>query len=82
MRMSLEEIFLQLTTEEAARRRRPMRNILAIARQELRSYFSSPIAYVMIGFFALLFGVLLLRRISMLVRAARACRWRSGGGST
>jgi ABC-2 type transport system permease protein len=33
-----------------------MRNILAIARKELKSYFASPIAYVIIGLFALLFG--------------------------
>ena len=33
-----------------------MRNILAIARKELGAYFASPIAYIVIGFFALLFG--------------------------
>ena len=33
-----------------------MRNVLAIAHKELRSYFASPIAYIVIGFFALLFG--------------------------
>src|SRR5262249_48186380 len=31
-------------------------NIFAIANKELRSYFSTPIAYIVIGFFALLFG--------------------------
>src|SRR6476646_10772626 len=36
--------------------RLPMRNILAIAHKELRSYFASPIAYIVIGFFALLYG--------------------------
>ena len=34
-----------------------MRNIMAIADRELRSYFSSPIAYIIIGFFLLPFGV-------------------------
>ena len=34
-----------------------MRNVLAIAHKELRSYFSSPIAYILIGFFLLPFGV-------------------------
>jgi gliding motility-associated transport system permease protein len=34
-----------------------VRNILAIAAKELRSYFASPIAYIMIGLFSLLFGV-------------------------
>jgi ABC-2 type transport system permease protein len=33
-----------------------MKNVLAIAQKELRSYFSSPIAYIVLGFFALLFG--------------------------
>jgi ABC-2 type transport system permease protein len=33
-----------------------MNNILAIANKELRSYFASPIAYIVLGFFALLFG--------------------------
>jgi ABC-2 type transport system permease protein len=33
-----------------------MRNIMAIAEREMRAYFSSPIAYVVIGFFALLYG--------------------------
>ena len=67
MRMSLEDIFLSLTTEDAGDARRPprpppqtrrppMRNIVAIARKELKAYFASPIAYVVIGFFALLFG--------------------------
>jgi ABC-2 type transport system permease protein len=33
-----------------------MGNILAIAQKELKSYFASPIAYIVIGFFALVFG--------------------------
>jgi ABC-2 type transport system permease protein len=33
-----------------------MSNILAIAHKELKSYFSTPIAYIVIGFFALLWG--------------------------
>lgn len=33
-----------------------MRNILAIAGKEIRAYFASPIAYALIGLFALLFG--------------------------
>jgi ABC-2 type transport system permease protein len=33
-----------------------VRNIAAIAGKELRAYFASPIAYVLIGLFALLFG--------------------------
>ena len=33
-----------------------MRNTFAIAQREVSAYFSSPIAYVLIGFFAILFG--------------------------
>jgi hypothetical protein len=33
-----------------------MSTMLAIAHKELKSYFSSPIAYVMLGFFVLIFG--------------------------
>src|SRR4051794_16443955 len=33
-----------------------MTNILAIAQKELKSYFASPIAYIVIGLLALLFG--------------------------
>ena len=33
-----------------------MANILALAQKELRAYFVSPIAYVLLVFFALLFG--------------------------
>jgi ABC-2 type transport system permease protein len=33
-----------------------MRNVLAIAGKELRGYFASPIAYIVLGFFALIFG--------------------------
>ncbi len=33
-----------------------MRNVLAIADKEVRAYFASPIGYILIGLFALLFG--------------------------
>ena len=33
-----------------------MSNVLAIAQKELKSYFASPIAYIVIGFSAILFG--------------------------
>ena len=33
-----------------------MNNILAVAHKELKSYFASPIAYIVIGFFSLLYG--------------------------
>ena len=57
VRMSLEDIFLQLTTEEPVRGGDdPMTNILAIVRKEWRGYFASPIGYVVIGMYALVFG--------------------------
>jgi ABC-2 type transport system permease protein len=34
-----------------------VRNVIAIAHKELRSYFASPMAYIVIGFFLLPFGV-------------------------
>ena len=66
-RMSLEDIFLSLTTGET------MGNILAIAEKELKSYFASPIAYVIIGFFALVFGYFYTCRSTASSRWP--CRW-------
>lgn len=45
-----------------------MRNVLAIADKELRSYFASPIAYVIIGLFALLFGYFFYLYLDVFVR--------------
>ena len=45
-----------------------MRNIVAIAQRELRAYFASPIAYVLIGFFALLFGYFFYALLSFFER--------------
>jgi ABC-2 type transport system permease protein len=47
-----------------------MSNILAIAQKELRSYFASPIAYVIIGFFALVFGYFYIVSINMFMQMA------------
>jgi ABC-2 type transport system permease protein len=33
-----------------------MSNVLAVAHKELKSYFASPIAYIVLGFFALMYG--------------------------
>src|SRR5258708_7064238 len=41
---------------------------MAIADKELRSYFSSPIAYIIIGFFLLPFGVFFYLYLTMFVR--------------
>jgi ABC-2 type transport system permease protein len=45
-----------------------MRNVLAIAHKELKSYFSSPIAYIVIGFWALLFGYFYVAMLQYFVR--------------
>jgi ABC-2 type transport system permease protein len=47
-----------------------MGNILAIAEKELKSYFASPIAYVIIGFFALVFGYFYVVSIEFFIRAS------------
>ena len=77
VRMSLEDVFLQVTTERSVEpahggsaRRLPVRNILAIADKELRSYFASPIAYIIIGLFSLLFGLFFYLSTRDDVRAA------------
>ncbi len=45
-----------------------MRNIVTIADKELRSYFASPIAYVVVGFFAILFGYFFVASLSVMVQ--------------
>src|ERR1700704_3542759 len=45
-----------------------MSNILAIAHKELKSYFSSPIAYIVIGFWALLYGYFFVALLNYFVR--------------
>jgi ABC-2 type transport system permease protein len=45
-----------------------MRNIIAIAQKELKSYFASPIAYIVIGFWALLYGYFFIAILQFFVR--------------
>jgi ABC-2 type transport system permease protein len=45
-----------------------MTNILAIAQKELRSYFASPIAYIVIGMWALLYGYFYASLLQYFVR--------------
>ncbi len=47
-----------------------MSNVLTIAQKELRSYFVSPIAYVVIGLFAVLFGVFFISSLSFILRVS------------
>ena len=45
-----------------------MSNIIAIAQKELKSYFASPIAYIVIGLFALLYGYFYVAILAYFVR--------------
>ena len=55
-----------------------MRNVLAIAQKELRSYFASPIAYIVIGVFALLYGWFYFSILQYFVR--QSMQGQLGGG--
>jgi ABC-2 type transport system permease protein len=45
-----------------------MSNVIAIARKELKSYFASPIAYIVIGLWALLYGYFYSSLLAFFVR--------------
>jgi ABC-2 type transport system permease protein len=60
-----------------------MRNILAIANKELRSYFASPIAYIVIGVFALLYGYFYIAILYFFVRQGMQMnQFGAGGGQS
>ena len=59
-----------------------MRNALAIANKEFRSYFASPIGYILIGLFALLFGYFFYLYLMMFVRQSEQMMQFGGGGGT
>ena len=56
-----------------------LRNILALAEKELRSYFASPIAYIIIGLFALLFGWFFYMYLTFFVRQSEQMMGMGGG---
>jgi ABC-2 type transport system permease protein len=58
-----------------------MRNVLAIAGKELRGYFASPIAYIVIGFFALLYGWFFYAILSFFNRQSMQMSMGMGGGT-
>lgn len=58
-----------------------VRNVLAIAGKELRSYFASPIAYVTIGLFALLFGVFFNAFLHAFIQDSQRAAMMGGGGA-
>src|SRR5262249_54421070 len=45
-----------------------MGNVIAIAQKELKSYFASPIAYIVLGLWALLYGYFFVAILSFFVR--------------
>jgi ABC-2 type transport system permease protein len=47
-----------------------MSNVLAIAQKELKGYFASPIGYIVIGLFALVFGYFFFASITYFLQAA------------
>jgi ABC-2 type transport system permease protein len=54
-------------------------NILAIAQKELKAYFASPIAYVMIGLFALVFGFFYYIGVAYFVQQSMQMMGMQGG---
>ena len=56
-----------------------MRNVMAIAQREIKAYFASPIAFVMIGFFALLFGYFYYALLSFFERQSMQMGMGMGG---
>jgi ABC-2 type transport system permease protein len=56
-----------------------MGNVIAIAQKELKSYFSSPIAYITIGFFALLYGYFYIAILAYFVRQSMQMNQFQGG---
>lgn len=56
-----------------------MRNAMAIAGKELRGYFASPIAYVVMGFFALLFGFFFYAYLDAFMRQSMQMAGFGGG---
>lgn len=56
-----------------------MRNVLAIADRELRAYFASPIAYILIGFFLLPFGVFFYLYLNSFVKQGMQMAQYGGG---
>ncbi len=56
-----------------------MTNVLAIAQKELRGYFVSPIAYVVVGFFALLYGYFYIASLSFMVQFSAQAGCSAGG---
>ncbi len=59
-----------------------MRNVLAITQREIKAYFASPIAFILIGFFALLFGYFYYALLSFFERQSMQMGMGMGGPQT
>jgi len=55
-----------------------MKNVWVICRKELKSYFASPIAYLLITVFAVIFGYFFWRAIAYFVQAGLEMQMRGG----
>jgi ABC-2 type transport system permease protein len=59
-----------------------VRNILAIADKEVRSYFASPIGYILIGLFSLLFGwFFYVYLVAFAMQSEQMAQFGGGGGA-
>ena len=56
-----------------------MSNVIAIAQKELKAYFASPIAYIVIGVFALLYGYFFIAILAYFVRQSMQMGQFGGG---
>ena len=59
-----------------------MGNVMAIAHKEIRSYFASPVAYVVFGFSAILFGWFFINLLYFFDRASMQAGGGFGGPQT
>ncbi len=57
-----------------------MRNIWTIARRELNSYFASPVAYVLLAMFAIIFGFFFFNAVAIFVDYSGRAAMQGGGG--
>ena len=57
-----------------------MRNIWTIARKELKSYFTSPIAYIVLAMSALIFGFFFYSGLAFFVQQGMEAQMQGGGG--
>ena len=59
-----------------------MSNVVAIAHKELRQYFVSPMAYVSMGAFAVIYGWFFIVSLNFLVRVSMQAGMGMGGPQT